>query len=112
MNTTILIVDDEPEIRALIGTILIEYVGEEFLVTARDGREALEMLSEHAVRLVITDWDMPVLNGIQLTERIKEGWPQRYEEAMKRFLARRPRTLKTGGQYPGREEVHERSLLR
>src|SRR5208282_5909886 len=35
-------------------------------VEARDGRQAMEILRRGEVRLVITDWDMPVMNGIDL----------------------------------------------
>lgn len=37
---------------------------------------------------------------------------RQYNIAMKRFLGRSPRTLKEKGGYPGREELHERALLR
>ena len=37
---------------------------------------------------------------------------QRYQRAMKSYLGRRPKTLKTLGHYNGREEIHERALLR
>ena len=35
-----------------------------------------------------------------------------YGRAMKRFLSRPPKALKKQGQYPGRDEVHERDMLR
>jgi plasmid stability protein len=37
---------------------------------------------------------------------------QSYQRAMKAFLARRPRELKTQGRYPSRDELHERAVLR
>ena len=35
-----------------------------------------------------------------------------YERARKAFLARGPKTLKKQGEYPSREEIHERGMLR
>lgn len=35
-----------------------------------------------------------------------------YARAGRRFLDREPRPLKAQGQYPGREELHERAMLR
>ena len=37
---------------------------------------------------------------------------QGYKRAMKAFLTRGPKKLKTEGHYPRREEIHERALLR
>ena len=48
--------------------------------------------------------------GELLTERMEQegGYPA----AMKTYLAREPKRLKQSGEYPSREEVHERDLLR
>jgi len=35
-----------------------------------------------------------------------------YDRAMKSFLGREARALKTNGSYPSREEIHDRSVLR
>ena len=45
--------------------------------------------------------------GEMLRERMIQE--ERYEAAMQRFLAVEPRPLKTGGRYPTRDEIHERS---
>src|SRR5579862_1147439 len=40
-------------------------------VLARDGREALEILQRGEIRLVITDWDMPCMNGLELCRAVR-----------------------------------------
>ncbi len=40
-------------------------------ITARDGREALDILRNSEIRLVITDWDMPNMNGLELCRAIR-----------------------------------------
>ena len=65
----ILVVEDSVTSRALLQTIL-ERAG--FLVqTAVDGIEALAMLKEHEFDMVVSDVDMPRMNGFTLTEKIR-----------------------------------------
>lgn len=45
-----------------------------------------------------------------LRERMVEE--EGYRKAMQSFLSREPERLKTEGSYPGRDELHERDLLR
>ncbi len=66
----ILIADDDAVSRRLLRQTL-ENWGHEVLV-ARDGREALETFLDHPVRLVITDWMMPHLDGPGLCRAIVE----------------------------------------
>lgn len=68
---TLLIVDDEPEIREILADDLDPY--EVRVLRASDGLEALEILGREAVDAVLTDIRMPRLDGIGLTERIRQG---------------------------------------
>jgi two-component system chemotaxis response regulator CheB len=43
------------------------------VLTARNGREALETLGSHPVDCVLTDWMMPEMDGIELIRRIRES---------------------------------------
>jgi putative two-component system response regulator len=43
------------------------------VITASDGVDALAKLRESHCRLVITDWDMPGMNGIELCQTIRRG---------------------------------------
>ncbi len=44
-------------------------------VLASSGQQALQLLSETTYDLVISDMQMPVLDGVQLTQRIKDNYP-------------------------------------
>jgi putative two-component system response regulator len=64
-----LIVDDDPVALALIQNIL-EESGHEVDV-AYNGKEAVEMLRSRGARLLITDWEMPEMNGIELCSVVR-----------------------------------------
>ncbi|QRN94530.1 response regulator [Archangium violaceum] len=66
----ILVVDDSPLTRELIASLL-EAVGYD-VVMATDGMEALDMLGNTKVDLVCTDLEMPRVDGLELTRRLKE----------------------------------------
>ena len=67
---TILIVDDEKNYTLILAAIL-EDEGFETL-SANSGQEALDILAESDVDLVLTDMKMPAMDGIQLLERVKK----------------------------------------
>lgn len=68
----ILIVDDEAHIRSLIRQTLedMEDQGVE-LLTAKNGREALELINTERPRLVFLDIMMPEMNGFDVCEAVK-----------------------------------------
>lgn len=66
---TVLIVDDEKNYTRILGAVL-EEEGFETL-SANSGPEALEILEGSDVDLVLTDMKMPLMDGIQLLEKIK-----------------------------------------
>ena len=66
---TILIVDDDPQIRKLLDAILKrDGYG---IITAANGRQALQELDKQAVDLVITDLLMPEKEGIETIMEIR-----------------------------------------
>lgn len=69
MAKTIITVDDAATMRKLIGFTL-RGAGHQVL-EAEDGSQALAMLSARDVDLVITDINMPQMNGIDLTRRLR-----------------------------------------
>ncbi len=69
----ILAVDDDQAIIFLLREFLEGLKVEVY--TAADGLEALEVLKEKEISIVITDLLMPRLGGIDLTKKIKEEWP-------------------------------------
>lgn len=73
-KTRLLIVDDELSMREFLA-ILLEREGYE-VVTAADAATALSHLAAADFALVISDVQMPGLNGLALLERIKESNPE------------------------------------
>ncbi len=65
----ILVVDDSPTTRAILRNLLSR--AGYSVRTAVDGVDALEKLRSLAVDLVVSDFDMPRLNGLDLTRQIK-----------------------------------------
>jgi len=66
--STILLVDDEPDLLELY-TDVLEVMGYE-VVQAHDGMDALEKAHQHRPDLVVTDWMMPRLDGVELCQRL------------------------------------------
>ncbi len=65
----VLVVDDEPAIRDLL-TFALERAGLRALVAA-DGAEAQALIADHAPDLVLLDWMLPDLSGVDLARRLK-----------------------------------------
>jgi putative two-component system response regulator len=68
-NLRILIVDDD-EVSLAISRRTVEQAGYA-VETASNGREALQVLSQGECRLVITDWMMPEMDGVELCREIR-----------------------------------------
>jgi DNA-binding NarL/FixJ family response regulator len=71
----VLICDDQTVVRDGLEAILstddeIEVVG-----VARNGQEAVDMAGHWQPDVALMDLKMPVLNGVQATERIRKRWP-------------------------------------
>lgn len=74
-DTTILVVDDEPEVRSLIADYLEDDQGYSVL-TATDGVDALEnVLPKHRVDLVLSDINMPRMMGFDLLAKVRDQYP-------------------------------------
>ena len=69
-QTRILIVDDHVELRDMLREAMV-LSGYECL-TAGNGREALQCLAANPVDVVLTDIQMPEMNGLELTMEIKK----------------------------------------
>lgn len=72
MEKKILIVDDEPHIRALLEQTLEDFEDEDVeILTAKDGQEGLEIIEEEHPDLVFLDVMMPRMNGFEVCETVK-----------------------------------------
>jgi len=73
MAYNILIVDDSTPMRAVIKKIVKASgfnIGQFF--EAANGRDALKVLKEEWIDLVLTDYNMPDMNGLELVEEMKK----------------------------------------
>ncbi|MGD2080084.1 MAG: response regulator [Nitrospirota bacterium] len=74
---TVLIVEDSATTRSMIRSILEDF-DEIETVEAATGFEALKQLPAHKVDLVVTDINMPDINGLELINFMREN--ERYEK--------------------------------
>lgn len=68
-NLTVLLVEDEPFPREAIGRFLQSQVAAVHL--AANGQEGLELFSTYQPDVIITDLEMPVMNGLEMIRRIR-----------------------------------------
>jgi len=66
----ILYVEDDKDTADEVGFFLQNYVSDLFIAT--NGQEGLKLFSEHKIDLVITDIQMPVMNGLEMIREIKQ----------------------------------------
>jgi PAS domain S-box-containing protein len=71
---TVLVVDDEPEIRDMLAEILRG--ADHDVTTAASGREALQRIAAQRYDIVVTDIRMPDLDGRALFQQIRDRWPR------------------------------------
>jgi len=65
----ILVVDDEPNLRRVLSALLAR---DDYDVhTAEDGEQALAVLNEHHIDMVVTDLRMPKIDGMELLRRVR-----------------------------------------
>jgi two-component system, cell cycle response regulator len=69
---TVLAVDDSAIYRKLVEHSLSEQEYE--VLYAKNGREALDLFAEHKPAVVITDWSMPDISGLELCRRIRQDF--------------------------------------
>ena len=67
----VLIVDDEPSLRMLVGSALEQALPECMVLQARDGVEACEVIDRHLPNLVLLDLNMPRMDGFELCRAIR-----------------------------------------
>lgn len=69
---TILIADDSPAMRAMLVSA-IEALGDYRIVEASSGFEALRLLPREKVDLILTDINMPDINGLELISYLRNN---------------------------------------
>ena len=74
MKKVVLIADDSPTIRKFVAFSLTMQGLE--VISAVDGMEALEKIPEHKIDLLITDLNMPNMDGQELVDHIRSNSSQ------------------------------------
>ncbi|MCC3652861.1 MULTISPECIES: response regulator transcription factor [Streptomyces] len=95
----VLVVDDEPLIRAGIRMILTSDQDIDVVAEAGNGREAVELARAHGVDVVLLDLQMPVLDGLSALPELRRAAPGARVLVLTTFGERENvlRTLGTGG---------------
>jgi len=70
LNITILVVDDFATMRRIVKGVL-KKLGFKNIIEAKNGKTALSKLKKEDVGLVISDWNMPEMTGLELLKAVK-----------------------------------------
>lgn len=72
-NKSILVVDDNHDLRYVLSVRLISTGYKVY--EAANGWEALEQMGKHSIDVVLTDYNMPEMNGFTLLSHCRAKWP-------------------------------------
>jgi len=72
----IITIDDSSTMRRIIKNTLSRIGYGENILEAENGKQALDILSKNQVDLIITDWNMPIMDGLTFVKliRSKREW--------------------------------------
>jgi two-component system chemotaxis response regulator CheY len=78
MSFRVLVIDDSPAMRTLIRRVIeVSELEASAVLEASDGQEALELLEREWVDVILTDINMPRMNGEEFVRRLAESGPTR-----------------------------------
>jgi two-component system, chemotaxis family, chemotaxis protein CheY len=66
-----LVIDDQPDARVIVQSVLMS-LGFYNIHLVGDGQEALEFLSHKKVDFIISDWNMPTLDGLEFLKSVRQ----------------------------------------
>src|SRR5688572_16120721 len=71
----ILVVDDEPDIVGSLKDVLEAHLGSVKVYTASNGKEALPLVKKGGIDLIISDYRMPGMDGLEFLTKCREAAP-------------------------------------
>ena len=70
LNMAVLLVDDFATMRRILKNILTQ-IGFNNIYEADDGKSALKLLKNQKIDLIMCDWNMPIMNGLDLLNVVR-----------------------------------------
>jgi CheY-like chemotaxis protein len=75
MARTVLVADDNPTIRKILCRVFEAEADYDLCAQATNGQEAIEQALKHRPELIILDFSMPVMNGMDAARKLKKLMP-------------------------------------
>lgn len=75
MNRNVLFVDDDTNMLDSLKRALHQYSRDWHVVFLESGQKAIEHLSSHPCDIVVTDYKMPDMNGLELLKQVMKDYP-------------------------------------
>jgi DNA-binding NarL/FixJ family response regulator len=72
---TVLIADDNPMIRKMLGQMFETEEHYDLCAEASDGQEAIALAIQHKPDIIVLDFSMPIMSGLQAARKLKELMP-------------------------------------
>ncbi len=69
-NIKVLVVDDFATMRLIVKNILTQ-LGYKHIIEADDGTTAMDRLKQEKIDLIISDWNMPKMTGLELLKNVR-----------------------------------------
>lgn len=70
-DITFLIVDDCQTVRSVVRSAIFNRIGSNKIYTANNGAQALEILANRKIDIIISDWEMPKVSGQELLAKVR-----------------------------------------
>jgi two-component system, response regulator, stage 0 sporulation protein F len=71
----VVVVDDEPDVLAILHRLIRDLAFPYDIIAADSGQTALDQIGRYVVPLLVTDYSMPAMNGVQLIAAVKQLSP-------------------------------------
>ena len=71
--TTVVIADDHPTFRLGVAAAIARDSRFQIVGEAGDGTEALYLIQKHRPAIAVVDWDMPGIDGLELTRQVRQN---------------------------------------